>query len=170
MARWVPGAAGLLVAVVLAVAIGGEGRFGGLVTAAAWLGVAAAAAGVVGALPQLGVVAALLSGAAFCLTRIDGEGTLDARVVPVAAALLLLAELVAWSAEAKVAAPPGVPPASRLGVLALTVAGAGGITALVAAVVTAPLGDDLALAALGAAGVALVAALVLGLARSVSTR
>ena len=98
----------------------------------------------------------------------EPPGVRHARVVPLAAGLLLLAELVGWSSEALTSAPPGVPWTARLTVLAVTVAGAGGATALVAAGVTAPVGDDLAWAALGCAGLALVAVLGVGLARSVS--
>ena len=159
--RWWVGLAALAVAALLAAVVGGP---------LAWAAVAVAAVGVVGAWPQLGVVAALLAGAGFCVDRLDEGAGLDARVVPLAAGLLLLAELVAWSAEARTAQPPGVPPSTRLLVLGATVLGAGGATSIVAAVVVAPLGDDLVFAALAAAGLVLVATLGVGLARTVSSR
>jgi hypothetical protein len=164
-ARLTAGVAAAALAAVLVLGLDTGGSLGGLVAMLGWAGVGVAVAGVVGAWPQLGPVAALLVGAAFCVTRFEEPGALDARVVPLAAALLLLAELVAWSCEAQTAAPPGVPAPTRLAVLGITVAVGGGVTALVAAVVTAPIHDDLAVAALGGAALALVTVVGVGLAR-----
>lgn len=128
-------------------------------------------AGVGLGLPACGPVAAGLLGAAF-LSSSSGRGAaLDARTPFVAAALLLLAELIAWSAEARTQAilVPGAP-VPRLAVL--TVAAGTSLVAatLLAALVTIPVGRDLALTASGATAVALLTAMLVGLAQRRSAR
>jgi hypothetical protein len=165
-ARLTAGLGGTGLAAATAIAVAGEAvePFDGVVRVLAWSGVAAAAAGVAVAVASAGWVAALLLGAAACVSQ-TGSSTLDARLVPLAAVLLLVAELVAWSAEARAAAPTGHPWGTRLLVLAGSALAGGGAAALVAAAATAPVGDDLAWAALGAGGLVLVAAVGVALAR-----
>jgi hypothetical protein len=124
----------------------------------------AAGVGVIGAVPAAGPITAALLGGAYLLAR-AGDATLDPLLVPVAIALFVVAELVAWSAEEREARRPGV----RVGVRAqrlVQAAAFGGAAALgVTAIATAPVPNDLAVAAVGVAALALTAGVVATLAR-----
>ena len=74
--------------------------------------------------------------------------------------LLVLVEGVAWLGESRPRRSPGV--------LAAVFAVAAGLTAIVAAITTLPIGDAAALAALGAGCLALVAVVLLRLAAAAS--
>ena len=168
-ARLTTGAIAITVAASLAaapLATGDPGPLRPLVVAFAVLGLVAAVAGVGFAVPSLGPAAAVLLAAAFVATLADRGRALDARTPLVAAGLLLVAELVAWSAEARDAGTivpgAGLP---RSAVLAAIAAGAWAATVALAAVVTLPFGRDLAYTAAGALAVAAVTALLLGLAQ-----
>jgi hypothetical protein len=117
--------------------------------------------------PSTGAIASVVLGAAY-VTTLHGHGPrLDGRAPLVGAALLLLAELIAWSAETTTS---GLPVRSdtrrlpRVAVLAATTAVAWAAGEALVAVVTLPFGSDLALTAAGATTVAAVVALLLGLA------
>jgi hypothetical protein len=117
---------------------------------------------------KAGPVLALILGAAFLASMPATPGRLDAWSVPAGVGLLVLCEALALVSERRRAATPGVPLVARLAPLVLVVAVAGGVAAVVAALVTAPVGDALVLAALGAAGVVLAVAVLLSLAGAAS--
>lgn len=151
---------------VAAAAAAHPGRLHPLVLGLAGAGVAVGLLGAVARWASLGIVAAALLGAAFAATRYNAPRVVDGRSIVIAVALLLLAEAVAWAAEGGAGGVPGLPARRRLVALALaSTAGAAG-AALVTVLVTLPVTEDLAVAALGGGGLALVAAVVLSLART----
>jgi hypothetical protein len=165
-ARIGAGAAAVAVSVVLAVLpMATHARFADLVDALSYLGIAATVVAVVGAWSSVGVAAALFLGAAFAVTRFEESSSVDLRVVLVAPMLLLLCELVSWSSDAATSSAP------RLRTIAAIVVVTGGVTAIVAAVVTLPVGDGaVGLAAAGITAVALVTGALVRSARSVASR
>jgi hypothetical protein len=126
--------------------------------------------GVVGGFPAWGTVTAGTLGAAFVATLHERATVLDGRTPLVAAALLLVAELVTWAAEQRSAgrtvAGATVPPP-----VALLLCGLGAYLAglFLTAAATLPVGRDLALTALGAAAVAVVTGIVVTMARGRTT-
>lgn len=163
-------AAALLLTAGFAVTIvGGDTELAPAVAGLAAFAVLAALAGAAGGWPSTGPLVALALGAAFVLTRVGEPRVVDARAVPAAIVLFLLAELVAWSAEERNARPPGVPPLLRVRRLAVNTALGGAASLLVGAAAVAPAIDDLGLAAIGVASVAVVAVVVSGVLRSRST-
>jgi hypothetical protein len=111
------------------------------------------------------VAAALFLGAAFAATRFETSTAVDLRVALVAPMLLLLCELVSWSSDATTSSMPRV-----RGIAAIVLVTAG-VTAIVAAVVTLPVGDRaVGLAAAGITAVALVTGALVRSARSVASR
>lgn len=158
-------------AVVATLAAGGvviadPGPLAPLVTVMAGLAVVGAVVGVVSGLPSWGSGTAGVLGAAFVVTLHDRPSVVDARTPVMAAAVLLVAELVTWAAEQRTAGTvvPGAVP--RPIVLLGCVLGASLAGLLLTSVVSLPIGRDLALTALGAAAVAGVTAVVISLARS----
>lgn len=141
-----------------------------LVRCVAGLAVVGSLVGVIGGFPAWGTTTAGLLGVAYVVTLHERGPVLDARTPVVAASLLLVAELVTWSAEqrtaGRVVAGAAVPrPVVLLG------CGLGAYLAALAlsTVVTVPVGRDLALTALGAAAVAVVTAVVVDLAKGRAT-
>lgn len=163
-----------LVAVAATIAAGGvvvadPGPLAPLVIALAGLALVGAVTGVVSGLPSWGSVTAGLLGAAFVATLHDRPSVVDARTAVIAAAVLLVAELVTWGAEQRTAGTvvPGAVP--RPIVLLGCVLGASLAGLLLTSLVSLPIGRDLALTALGAGAVAGVTAVVISLARSRAT-
>lgn len=132
----------------------------------ALVAVGGALLGVVGGFPAWGTVTAGVLGTAFLTSLHERPAIIDARTPVVAASLLLVAELVTWAAELRDAghtvAGAAVP---RPVVLLLCGLGAYLSALFFAAIVTLPVGRDLALTALGAAAVAVVTSVVVTLAR-----
>jgi hypothetical protein len=164
-----------VLAVLVAAAVAGasastDGRLASLAATLAWIGVAFVSVAVVAGWPSVGIAGALLLGAGFVATRFEASSGLDRRAVVLGPALLLLCELVAWSADARTSRPPGVRPATRALTIGAAIALAGALTAVVAAVTTMPIGDALGLAAVGATAVVLVAGAIVSSARSVASR
>ena len=171
VARVATGLLAVLVAVVVAVGtLSADVRLDGLSSALARIGVGAVVVGVVMGWASFGATGALFLGGAFVATRFEEPVGLDHAVVWIGPALLLVCELVSWSTDARTSRAPGVPAARRATTLALAITAAAGLTAVVAAVSTLPIGDALGLAALGAASVVLVAAAIVRSARSVASR
>jgi len=133
------------------------------------LAVVAALVGVVGGRAAWGSVTAGLLGAGFVATLHDRPAVVDARTPVMAAAVLLVAELVTWAAEQRTAGTvvPGAVP--RPIVLLGCGLGAYLLGLLLTSVVALPIGRDLALTALGAAAVAGVTAVLVTVARSRAT-
>ena len=152
------------------VAVADPGPLTLVVQLLAGAGVAAALVGTIAGLPAWGTVTALLLGAAF-VTTLHERGTLvDARTPVMAAALLLVAELVTWAAEQRTAGTvvPGTAVPRPVLLLACTItAYLAGL--LLTSVVRLPIGRDLAITALGVAAVALVTATLVTLARGRAT-
>lgn len=165
-ARVGAGVAAVAVSVALAVLpMATHPRFADLVDALSYLGIATTIVAVAGGWSGVGVAAALFLGAAFAVTRFEEATTVDLRVVLVAPTLLVLCELVSWSCDAATSSAP------RLRTLAAIVVVTSGVTAIVAAVVTLPVGDGaVGLAAAGITTVALVTGALVRSARSVASR
>ena len=164
-ARIGAGVAAIAVSGALAIAAPSSGaRFGDLVDALSLVGLALSVVAVIGGWGSVGVAAALFLGAAFAVTRFEETGVVDLRVVLVGPALLLLCELVSWSADAGTSSLP------RTRTIAAVVLASGGVTALVAAVVTLPVGDAVGLAAAGITAVALVTGALVRSAKGVASQ
>jgi hypothetical protein len=89
--------------------------------------------------------------------------------VPAGVVALAACELVALALGRRSSHPSGVPTAARLMRIGAVVALGGAASAVLALLVTLPIGDAVGLAAAGAAGIALVAVVLLRLARSAAT-
>lgn len=161
-ARIAAGALAVVVAVACATPIvQTTSRLDDLVTTLAVLGAVATAGGVLFAFSSLGVLGAAFLGAAFCASRFEAPHTVDLAVVALAPALLLLCELVSWSADERVRVRGGVPQGVRAATIAAAVLGAGAITAVIASIATLPVGDALVLAALAVAAMVLLTLTIL---------
>jgi len=164
-ARVGAGVVAVAVSIVLAVLVTSMGaRFEDLVRALAIVGVGTTAFAVVTGWSAIGVAAALALGGAFAATRFEQTGIVDLRVVLVAPALLLLCELVSWSCDAATSRQP------RGIVLAAIVVVAAGVTAMLAAFTTLPVGSDIGLPAAGITAVAVLTATLVRSARSAASR
>jgi hypothetical protein len=167
-ARLTTGAAATAVAGALSVvSLGYHGALRPLTVLLVVVGAATVLVGLVLARPSAGPVAAALLGAAFITTESGRGATIDPRTPLAAAALLLLAELLAWSAETPssgIRIPAARRRLPRAAIVAAMTAGAWAATTALVAVVTLPFGRDLAVTAAGATAVAAVVAGLLGLA------
>ena len=167
-ARLTTGALAVLAAAALsAAAIGPDGALRPLAWLLAGLASVIVLGGLLWRLASAGPVAAAGYGAAFVTTLHDHGASLDGRTPLVAAGLLLLAELVAWSAETTemgARIPSARRRLPRAAILAASVTAAWAATTALVAVAILPIGRDLALTAAGATAVAVVVAVLLGLA------
>ncbi len=145
------------------------GRLAPLVQGLAALAVATAVVGVTAALPASGALTAALLGAELVATLHDRGAALDPRTPAVAAGLLLVAELITWAAELRTAGSvvPGGAPRGLVVGASVVVAYAAALA--LGTLADLPFGRDLVVAAVGAGAIALVAAVLLHLARSRST-
>jgi hypothetical protein len=84
--------------------------------------------------------------------------------VPAGVVALAACEVVAWVLGARRAHPPGVPARTRAATLAVALGVAGGVTALLAMVVSLPVADAVGLAAAGVGAVLVVGVALVGLA------
>jgi hypothetical protein len=141
-----------------------QARFEDLVRTLAITGIGATAFAVVTGWSAIGVAAALALGAGFASTRFEASGVVDLRVVLVAPGLLLLCELVSWSCDAATSRQP------RGAMLGAIVVIAAGVTAVLAALTTLPVGSDVGLPAAGVTAVAVLTATFVRSARSAATR
>jgi hypothetical protein len=157
IARIAAGGAALLVVAVIVLLVGRtDSRLDGLVSSLAVLGVLITVAALALGWSSFGVLAAVLEGAAFCASRFESPHTLDLAAVALAPALLLLAELVSWSADERVRVRGGASPSTRAATIAAVVVATGAMTAVIASIATLPVGDALVLAALGVVAVVVV--------------
>lgn len=144
-------------------------QLGQIVRAASYAGVAATVIGVVLAAPAWSVVAAGLLGAALVATWYGGEVTASVRVALFGVGLLLLAELIGWSAEAREETFPNATWKLRAVVLSLVIGGCLVASGVLLGVLSMPVPNDLALAATGAGAVVVVIGTLLSRARSAAT-
>jgi hypothetical protein len=167
--RVATGAAAIASAVaVAALPLTDAGPFVLLVRALGVAGVALAVAGVAFGWAAWGQLAALALGAELVATLHHRGPVVAPTTAVVAGGLLLVAELVAWSAEERTAGRPGTPPLRRATTTGAIVAASVVASAAVAGFVELPFGRDLALIAVGAGAVALVTGVLLATARASS--
>ncbi|CAA9227417.1 MAG: hypothetical protein AVDCRST_MAG50-1580 [uncultured Acidimicrobiales bacterium] len=168
--RVVTGGLALLLAWVLAsVALDEPGQFDGLVRAAGYGGVAATAIGVVTAAAHWSVVAAAALGVALATTWYGGVVSGSVRVALFGIGLLLLAELIGWSAEAREETFPDSGWQPRAVVLLLLIGGCLVASGLVLGILSMPVPEDLVLAAIGIGAVVLVVGTLLTRSQAAAT-
>lgn len=140
-----------------------------VVRAVSYAGVAATVIGVVLAAGSWSVVAAGTLGAALATTWYRSEVTPSAQVALFGVGLLLLAELIGWSAEAREETFPNATWKLRGVVLSMLIGGCLFASGVLLGVLSMPVPNDLALAAIGVGALVVVIGTLLSRSRAAAS-